>query len=88
MFKPLEYADALLKTWKPILIGHLGLQSMSYQDGTPCITDVSKIGYPLEKFESLSHPSHRLPSLQIRRVSPPHLTEKKTSMTFQFDTKI
>ena len=32
-----EGAATFFKTWKSTFVGHLGLQSMSYQVGTPCI---------------------------------------------------
>ena len=37
MSKPPECAAILFKTWRSILDVHLGLQSMSYRDGTPYI---------------------------------------------------
>ena len=36
MSKPPRCAATFFKTRRSILVGHLGLQSVSYQDGTPC----------------------------------------------------
>ena len=33
-----EGAATFFKTWKSTSVGHLGLQSMSYRVGTPCMT--------------------------------------------------
>ena len=33
-------AATFFKTWKSTFVGHLGLQSMSYRVGTPCIAEL------------------------------------------------
>ena len=40
MSRPPECAATLFKTWRSILVGHLGLQSVTYRVDTPC-TDYS-----------------------------------------------
>ena len=38
-----EGAATFFKTWKSTFVGHLGLQSMSYRVGTPCMNLISAI---------------------------------------------
>ena len=53
MSKPLECAATVLKNFRLIFVGHLGLQSVSYRVDTPCMHHLpiqlfgvgKKIGY-------------------------------------------
>ena len=40
MSPPSECAASFVWTWKSCLVGHLGLQSMSYQVETPCKIEI------------------------------------------------
>ena len=36
MSRPPECAATFFKTWRSVLVGHLGLQSVTYRVDTPC----------------------------------------------------
>ena len=39
MSRPPECAATFFKTWRSILVGHLGLQSVTYRVDKPCIIE-------------------------------------------------
>ena len=53
MSKPLECAATVLKNFRLIFVGHLGLQSVSYRVDTPCNTCIYLMAQA-EKSQSLS----------------------------------
>jgi hypothetical protein len=48
MSRPPECAATFFKTWMSILVGHLGLQSVTYRVDTPCI---SGTGYRIDQLD-------------------------------------
>ena len=50
MSPSLECAATSFLTWKSTLVGHLGLQSMSYRVGTPCIWEIMEYCTELKEF--------------------------------------